>query len=690
MMSNPVNFWLITILAMTVNASAKRFGKQRDVNAPLSVKAVELKDGWKFHPAENESGLRENYYNPKFDASAWKEVTIDEDGWDGQGFPNHTGYGWYRLELRIPKDFIDSARLFLFFRGVDEDAEVYLNGQKIFTHDGESLGMGDAATYDRPFDVDITGHVKKAGENLLAVRVFNRYKRGGIYEPVFLVATKKPATSKELCAAMVANSKVPRAIYEKWYFELPPLPPHPQEDLFGSRIQRTMTLLETSTSKRPREVRILFYGQSIVQGSWWHSIVQRLRKRYPHAKIVADNRAIGGFTAPHLVRPATHDIRSFHPDLVVFHVYDGGLTGELERIISNIRRDTTAEIMLFTHTLHWKEEWRGKSLEEIEPLAQVGSSHIRYLAQKYNCELVDVRQEWINYLKTYDLGPNELMGDTIHTNVHPNPMGHALLMEMIYRHFKFNALFPGGWYDMVRTYEARRPIEESDDEITFTGAPWRVDARIGGVIGSSPKSAMTLSFMGDRVDVVHFSLANPGTAKILIDGRKPSSFPELYVANRPGEVIKGKLWPVPRRVTLGGNPTLEDWTLTVTDISEKGRDVTFKFDVKGSVTGPDGNGDSETRFVSNSGKIIIDPSDFTTFEMGFRKKKIKPGFVTTWKVIPQFIDVWKPEPVSAPALEGRTILVHGLANEEHTIEIIPNGDGPIPIKELVVYKPPLR
>jgi hypothetical protein len=35
-------------------------------------------------------------------------------------------------------------------------------------------------------------------------------------------------------------------------------------------------------------------------------------------------------------------------------------------------------------------------------------------------------------------------------------------------------------------------------------------------------------------------------------------------------------------------------------------------------------------------------------------------------------------------------LAKGLSNGSHTLEIIPNGDGAVPIESIVVHEPPLR
>ncbi len=117
---------------------------------------------------------------------------------------------------------------------------------------------------------------------------------------------------------------------------LPVLAEDPASHLFGSRLQRTLTLLASSSEAQPNKVRILFYGQSIVAGLDATAMVDQLRVFYPYAQIEFENRAIGGFQAPNLVRTAVHDLYPYYPDLLIFHVYGGEETGELERIIFDI------------------------------------------------------------------------------------------------------------------------------------------------------------------------------------------------------------------------------------------------------------------------------------------------------------------------------------------------------------------
>jgi hypothetical protein len=313
---------------------------------------------------------------------------------------------------------------------------------------------------------------------------------------------------------------------------------------------------------------------------------------------------------------------------------------------------------------------------------------IRYIAQKYNCELVEVRKEWKNYLKVHDIKANELMGNKVKRNVHPNKEGHTLLAQMMLRHFRENTLFPGGWYNTIRTYEARRAVEEKNDEIAFSGTPWKVYKY--GLIGKSEKSSLKLKFTGNRVDIVSFPFFKKfGTAKILVDGKAPSTFPALYYCTRPSNAHK-VWWPAVNRITLGKNAILEKWTLTVTKVSEDAKDI--EYELEGSVTGKDGKGNNKAKFTSNSGRIIIEPRDLSSIRSAQTYKKTKcPGnYKVTWEVKPAFIDVWKPQNLKDKALDNIYTLFQGLENREHTLEIVPNGDGALPVKSIVVHSPPLK
>jgi hypothetical protein len=165
-----------------------------------------------------------------------------------------------------------------------------------------------------------------------------------------------------------------------------------------------------------------------------------------------------------------------------------------------------------------------------------------------------------------------------------------------------------------------------------------------------------------------------------------------------------------RRAEVGANPVAEKWTLTFSGISATGEE--FFYDVKGSVTGPDGRGDAKEKFMSKSGRLIIDPKWFMISALVKGPSKGKPypdGTTCTLEVRPNFLDVWKPStappegteklptsngfgPVlAAPrtsAGEDRYTLASGLSNGPHVLEIFPNDDGDLPLRAVLVHRPP--
>ena len=61
----------------------------------------------------------------------------------------------------------------------------------------------------------------------------------------------------------------------------------------------------------------------------------------------------------------------------------------------------------------------------------------------------------------------------------------------------------------------------------------------------------------------------------------------------------------------------------------------------------------------------------------------------TWEAIPLFTETITAS-FDADRSKVRVLtLAKGLSNGTHTLEIIPNGDGAVPIESIVVHRPPL-
>jgi hypothetical protein len=199
-----------------------------------------------------------------------------------------------------------------------------------------------------------------------------------------------------------------------------------------------------------------------------------------------------------------------------------------------------------------------------------------------------------------------------------------------------------------------------------------------------------MTFDGNRVDVIaaHTGDAKPGTAKVLIDGKPPSQFPELYYHARPSAAPK-VWWPAINRIGWEKPLIVEKWTAKIIEC-DAARNV-LRYEVIGSKTGPDGTGDHAKKFVSNSGRVVIDRGMWMICHtLRYRKIELPKDYQVTWEVKPLFVDVYTAPKTDDPAKEYAVTLALGLTNSTHTLRIVPNGDGPVPVEAIRVYRPPLR
>lgn len=441
---------------------------------------------------------------------------------------------------------------------------------------------------------------------------------------------------------------------------------------FGAKIQRTMTLLATSTPESHHSVRILFYGQSITKQDWWKDVANDLKKRYPNADLVIENRAIGAFDASLLIRPAEHDLYPFYPDLLIFHVY--GSEEDYESIIANVRRRTTSEIAFHSDHITWLPT--GTFLDDKEKLNAYkwhdthSTQWLPQIAQKYGCESIEIREPWKQYLKDNRLQPKDLLSDGSHLNQH----GNFLLASLVQRQLRYNQRFPNNlWKDLVKTYVVGKDVKWKDGKLV-------------------------LEFKGNRIDAIAKPIpeglvASKTTARkshqgrILIDGKKPSQFPELYTITRPSDTV-GVDWPAIIQVSWEKPLIVEDWTARITEINDDAS--RFKFEVFGSKTGFDGSGVSDQKFVSNSGRVVIEPKNWWLKNAYKHSRQPTPkGFEIKWQVLPMFVDEYVVPNIENPTQEYATTLAQNLSNTKHKIEIIPDKNGTVPIQAIRVYKPPL-
>jgi len=77
---------------------------------------------WRFHTGDNPA-----WASPNFDDSKWPLLRSDRS-WNKQGFPNYSGYAWYRFTIQIPDG---SKPLSLLLPSIYTGYQVYANGKLI-------------------------------------------------------------------------------------------------------------------------------------------------------------------------------------------------------------------------------------------------------------------------------------------------------------------------------------------------------------------------------------------------------------------------------------------------------------------------------------------------------------------------------------------------------------------------------
>jgi len=151
-----------------------------------------LNNAWSFTLTQPEAGIE----NLSGDSKDWQQVNLPHD-WSVKGKLSEDlascmgylpgGIGWYRKTMDIPSDPVKGNKVFLYFEGVYNRSEVYLNGHL----------LGKRPNGYVSFLYDATPFIRFDESNTIAVRVDHRrqadsrwYTGSGIYRNVWLVRSQ--------------------------------------------------------------------------------------------------------------------------------------------------------------------------------------------------------------------------------------------------------------------------------------------------------------------------------------------------------------------------------------------------------------------------------------------------------------------------------------------------------------------
>jgi hypothetical protein len=419
----------------------------------------------------------------------------------------------------------------------------------------------------------------------------------------------------------------------------PPIPPWQPDPAQRENLRRAITLMSSSTPEHRNTVRVLFYGQSITQQAWWQEVARYLRETYPHANLVIENRAIGGHAAQNLVKTAEADLYPFQPDLLIFHVY--GSHTDYNQIIRGVRMHTPADVLLQTDHII-KDESLNEEMDKTKLSPKQWDPWMNQVflpgeARNYVLCRADIHELWKTYLRSNHLKAADLLKDSVHLNTH----GEWLMAELIKPYLA--PLAPKPRYDpfhLKRVQQTKLSISEGQTDFQT-------------------------EFIGTRLDLI-FKPGATGAVQITIDGLRPSATTNLYGFTRVS-AFPNTDWPLLLRVQSGGPLVEETWSLRISDVAEEGKFCRFK--LSGSVTGEDGEGTSTNRFVSKSGRIIIDPGDWNLdYCVRVFKRPLPEGYVATWQSVFRGLDR-ASAPKVQPGVEACATVAQGLPPGRHKLEL---------------------
>ena len=155
-----------------------------------------LKTQWDFQVDPERIGEAIGLWRPENTGGNWQNFRSDLS-WGDQGLRYYKGVAWYRQNVKIPSDAA-GRRTFLWFGGVDEKAQVWVNGKNI--------GTSQVGTF-APFELDATDAIQPGKANSVVICVtndkLNELGTGGIMGPVMFYAPKEGKNAK------VENGKGP-------------------------------------------------------------------------------------------------------------------------------------------------------------------------------------------------------------------------------------------------------------------------------------------------------------------------------------------------------------------------------------------------------------------------------------------------------------------------------------------------
>jgi beta-galactosidase/beta-glucuronidase len=152
------------------------------------IPEINLAGVWKFRTGDSLQWKEKLYPD-----NHWREITVP-GFWEKQGQPDYDGFAWYRLHFNFPAN-LKKQKLILLLGKIDDLDECFLNGQWI-GRTGEMKNKPEEISFQneyrelRAYFIPDNQLLLSEG-NTLAVRVYDGYIDGGIYEGPIGIITRE-------------------------------------------------------------------------------------------------------------------------------------------------------------------------------------------------------------------------------------------------------------------------------------------------------------------------------------------------------------------------------------------------------------------------------------------------------------------------------------------------------------------
>lgn len=149
------------------------YAKAMECKDTALVNKITLKDknftaDWYKKIEEGDDGLKENWFEPSYNANDWKTMEMP-NYWQDQGLKNVEGaVVWFRKEINVPASLIGKNAVLELGNIAGKDI-TYFNGIKV----------GSASSKYAPRRYEIQSMLVKEGSNIITLRVINENGNGG-------------------------------------------------------------------------------------------------------------------------------------------------------------------------------------------------------------------------------------------------------------------------------------------------------------------------------------------------------------------------------------------------------------------------------------------------------------------------------------------------------------------------------